>query len=326
MMKSIVVWPSICVLALAAGRTWAQAPSSDGQEVAAKVGDEPIYAGEVSRLLEKVTRRTKINPAALPALKAQTLAEVVDRRLVLAYADRTKTGASPAELDAAREKLKASLAAKGSSIEQFLKEQSMTEADLRRQVAWNVAWDKYLVKYVTDARAEGYFNSHRRELDGSEISVSHVLLRPKAGAGPEATAELIKQAQSIREEVTAGKLSFAEAAKKHSAGPSAEKEGDLGLISRHGPMVESFSRAAFGLEVGQLSEPVTTPFGVHLIRCNEIKPGKKTLGDVRKEVDEALARELLEKLAQQQREHTPVEFTGKWPHFKPGTRELAVPK
>jgi len=325
MMKSIAVWASMCVVVLPAARAPAQGPSADEQVVVAKVGDEPIYAAEVSRLLEKVSRRTKINPAALPALKAQTLAEVVDRRLVLAYADRSKTGASPAELDAAWGKLKASLAAKGSSIEQFLKEQSMTEADLRRQVAWNVTWDKYLVKYVTDARVEEYFNSHRRELDGSELSVSHILLRPKAGAGPEATAELRKQAQSIRQEISAGKLSFGEAAKKYSAGPSAEKGGDLGLISRHGPMVESFSRAAFALEVGQVSELVTTPFGVHLIRCNEIKPGKKTLGDVRKEVDEALARELLEKLAQQQRPHTPVEFTGKWPHFQPGTRELAVP-
>jgi len=326
MMKSIAAWGSICVVALVAGTAPAQVPSADGQEVVAKVGDEPIYAAEVSRLLEKVTGRTKINPAALPALKAQTLAEVVDRRLVLAYARRTKTGASPAELDAAWEKLKASLTAKGSSIEQFLKEQSMTEAELRRQVDWNITWDKYLVKYVTDARAEAYFNSHRRELDGSEVSVSHILLRAKAGAGPEATAELLKQAQAIRQEIASGKLSFAEAAKKYSAGPSAEKGGELGLISRHGPMVESFSRAAFALEIGQVSEPVTTPFGVHLIRCNEIKPGKKTLSDVRKQVDEGLARELLEKLAQQQRPHTPVEFTGKWPHFQSGTRELVTPK
>ena len=108
-------------------------------------------------------------------------------------------------------------------------------------------------------------------------------------------------------------------------GPSAQDGGRLGLIARRGAMVEAFSRAAFALEVGQLSEPVPTRFGVHLIRCDEIKPGSKTMAEVRKELEEALAHELIDKLAQLERRHTPVKFTGKGPYFKPGTRELVLP-
>jgi parvulin-like peptidyl-prolyl isomerase len=90
-------------------------------------------------------------------------------------------------------------------------------------------------------------------------------------------------------------------------------------------MDEAFSRAAFTLDVGEISDPVVTPFGVHLIRCDAIRPGTKQLADVRKELEDALARELLDRIARLEDRHTPVRFTGKSPHFKPGTRELIVP-
>jgi parvulin-like peptidyl-prolyl isomerase len=90
-------------------------------------------------------------------------------------------------------------------------------------------------------------------------------------------------------------------------------------------MDEAFSRAAFALAKGDLSPPVRSPFGVHLIRCDDVKPGSKKLADVRAEVQDALSRELLEKLAAMEREHAAVRYTAAWPHFKPGTRELAEP-
>ena len=53
--------------------------------------------------------------------------------------------------------------------------------------------------------------------------------------------------------------------------------------------------------------------------------GTKQLADVRKELEDALARELLDKIARLEQRRTPVEFTGEVPHFKPGTRELVMP-
>jgi hypothetical protein len=46
---------------------------------------------------------------------------------------------------------------------------------------------------------------------------------------------------------------------------------------------------------------------------------------VREQLEDALARELMEKLVEFEKRHTRVEFTGKWPYFEPGTRELVVP-
>ena len=99
----------------------------------------------------------------------------------------------------------------------------------------------------------------------------------------------------------------------------------MGLIPRHGVMDEAFSHAAFELDIGEVSEPVRTPFGVHLICCNKIKPGDKRLDDVRKEVEEGLSRELLDNLAREQNNFTPVMYTGKMPYLKEGTEKLVMP-
>ncbi len=312
---------SLCVVFLTGAATPEAAPSAAPDAIVAKVGDEAIRAGDVERLLKTVTQGKPVNPEALPLIQAQVLDEILSRRIVLAYARRTGAAPNDKEIDAALARLKASLSAAGQTLEERLKAQSLTEADLRRQAAWGLVWERYLAKYLTDQRVEAYWKANRRAYDGAEMAVSHILLRSET-AGPKATDELVKQAERIREQITSGRLTFADAAKKHSAGPSAKDGGRLGWIGRRGPMDEAFSRAAFALAPGQVSPPVRTRFGVHLIRCDEIKPGDRSLAEVRKEVEEALARELLEKLAALEARHTPVQFTGAMPYFKPGTREL----
>lgn len=68
----------------------------------------------------------------------------------------------------------------------------------------------------------------------------------------------------FREQIVSGKASFAELATKYSDCSSAKKGGDLGPFTR-GAMQPLFEDAAFSLKVGELSEPVRTASGVHII-------------------------------------------------------------
>jgi parvulin-like peptidyl-prolyl isomerase len=312
------------VFAVGAGCT-AMAAELDPQTVVATVGDDAIRAGEVARLVALATRGQEVHPSARPILQAQSLAELVERRLVLAYAVRTKTAASRAQIEALLTELKQKLTTQGRRWEDYLQKESLSETDLRRQIAWNLAWSKYVARYVTEPRLQAYFAAHQAEFDGRELSLSQILLRPARGDGPDKWPELVARAENIRRAITAGEISFAEAAAKYSAGPSARQGGRLGFVPRHGVMDESFSRAAFALAEGQISPPVQTPFGVHLIRCDAIRPGTRKWSDVRKPLEEALGRELLEKLAQSEQAFTRVEFTGKAPYFPLGTRKLVLP-
>jgi len=302
-----------------------RAPAQAAETVAAKVGDQTICVRDVDRLVAVTTRGQQVHPQSLPLVRAQVLEELIERRLVLAYARRMKDAPAQEEIDRSWAALTKQLAARHQSLDDYLKAQAAGEADVRRQLAWNLVWEKYTRRYITDARLETYFNAHRRQFDGSRLSVRHILLRPKDGDPSPDIGALLRRAQQIRREILAGELSFADAARKYSSGPSAADGGLLGFIPRRGVMDESFSRAAFELDAGQLSQPVRSGFGVHLILCDEIRPGTKTWSEVREELEEALARELLHKLADAERRHTAVEYTGTSPHFKPGTRELVVP-
>ncbi len=86
----------------------------------------------------------------------------------------------------------------------------------------------------------------------------------------------LEQMKEIKLEITNG-MSFEEAAKKYSKCPSSAQGGSLGSFSR-GRMVPEFEDAAFKLQVGEISEPVKTQFGYHLIQLDEKTPkGTKSL-------------------------------------------------
>jgi len=72
------------------------------------------------------------------------------------------------------------------------------------------------------------------------------------------------QALKILEELKAGG-NFSDLAKKYSTCPSGKKGGDLGQFGR-GQMVKEFEQATFAMKVGEISQPVKTQFGYHIIK------------------------------------------------------------
>ena len=87
-----------------------------------------------------------------------------------------------------------------------------------------------------------------------EVRASHVLVKTE------------DEAKKLREDINAGKISFEDAARQISLCPSGHEGGDLGFFKR-GVMVKPFEDAAFAMkEIGEVSEPVETQFGWHLIQ------------------------------------------------------------
>lgn len=103
-----------------------------------------------------------------------------------------------------------------------------------------------------------------------ERRASHILLAVPSDATPEQVEAVKKQANELRAKLAAG-ANFAELAKKHSEDPgSAAKGGDLGFAGR-GAYVPEFESALYALKKNELSEPVRTQFGFHLIKLTDVK-------------------------------------------------------
>ena len=298
--------------------------STNGRTVVARVNDQPIYKEDVDRTLEAVTKSQSINPDQLEQFQAATLAQIISQRLVFDFIKEQELLATSQEIDAQIDQIEDQLKAQKSSLAQRLRETGVSRNALRNRIGNEVSLQKLVNKYGPEERVQAYFKQHLWQFDGTELRVSHILLRPNGGGSQAEMNEIRAEAARIKSEIESGKITFADAAKKYSAGPSRTDGGDLGFIRREGPMVEAFNRAAFDLKQGQISEPVATTFGVHLITVNEVRPGGKTLDEVRNKVMPAFTQWLVDQLIEQQIKNAKIEFNENFPHYKPGTRELAA--
>lgn len=290
--------------------------------MAATVNGEMILVAEVERELKIAIGTREIDAAAKPYFQAKTLAQLIDRRVILQRLRERGEGASDAEIDLEISRLEKQLQSRDVTLAAHLAARQITEPEMRRLLEWQIGWRKYLARYLTDKNLEMYFNDHRHEFDGTRMHVAHILFKVE-GDDAASVEQAVQQAAELRRSIFNGKISFEEAAKLHSIAPTSGQGGDIGFIERHKPMHEAFSREAFDLIEDELSPPVITPFGVHLIRCIEIEPGQRMWQDARDELTTAVTVYLFNWTAESGRRQAEIRFSKALPHFEPGTEQLA---
>jgi parvulin-like peptidyl-prolyl isomerase len=286
-------------------------PAAPRLEVAA-IDGKPILAAEVERELAEAYGQRELTAEEKAPLLRLALDQVVDRRLALRRLVRMGEAASKDDVDLALDKLEKQLAAQNFTLADHLQRVGLTPDELRQTVLWRLSWQSYLSKQLTDENLHKYFVRNRRDFDGTQLKVAHILIKPP-GQDESARADAQGRAAAIRAAITGGKTTFADAAKEHSAGPSAKLGGDIGWIERRQPMPELFSAAAFALGAGEVSPPVTTTFGVHLIQVLEVKAGAKTWQDAADELKPAVTLYLFRWLAERERPTAKIQRVENWP-------------
>ncbi len=141
-----------------------------------------------------------------------------------------------------------------------------------------------------------------------QTRVRHILLRVSEVA-PE--ADVLRRLTDLRERVAKGGQDFAQLARLHSVDPSATRGGDLGWIYP-GDTVPEFERAMTKLKIGEVSEPVQSPFGWHLIQVQERRteesPMERNRFAARQALRDRKADEAYQEWLQQLRDRTYVEL------------------
>ncbi len=254
----------LAFLFVAAASAWAQAPAAD--PVVLTVGDQKITQSEFERIV-----------STLPE-QAQAQAKSADGRRQLA--------------DQLVELMVLAQQARAEKLDQVPDVKTRLEIGSDQILASAVY---HALATPGEAALRAYYDAHKSEME--QVHARHILIRFQGSPVPLRTgekdlteAEALQKCKDLRAKIAAG-AKFAEVAQAESddAG-SGQNGGDLDTFG-HGAMVPEFEKAAFALKVGEVSEPVRSQFGYHLIlvESHTTKSYEEALPDIQKALGPAAA-------------------------------------
>ncbi len=207
----------------------------------------------------------------------QGLGMIIDNMLMKQFLEKQTAPINPAEVDKHVASIEAGLKEQGKSMAEFLRDSNRTPEQLKAEIADYLRWSAFTAAKVTDADVERFYKDNKDVFDKVSVRASHIVLPIPPNASEADKSKVREKLQEIRMMLQNDpKADFAELAKQYSKDPQASPGGDVGWFPRKWVFEESFSRAAFSLQVGQISEIVETEFGYHLIKVTDRKPGEKS--------------------------------------------------
>jgi peptidyl-prolyl cis-trans isomerase C len=250
-------------------------------KVVLTIGDQRMTAGEFDQLVEALPEQARA--AARGPNKRQFAEQLVRIKILSQEARKRKIDETPAVQQ---------------QIE--LQKESLLANALFQDMTANVK--------VDEATERQYYEEHKSEYE--TVHARHILIRMKgspltqrAGKQELTEAEALVKAQDLRKKLLADG-DFAALAKVESDdATSGANGGDLGSF-KHGQMVAEFDQSAFSLPVGQVSEPVKTRFGYHLIKVEQHET--RSFDDVKADLEKKMRPELARSAVENLRRQTPV--------------------
>ncbi|MFW2339240.1 MAG: peptidylprolyl isomerase [Acidimicrobiia bacterium] len=304
--------PLLTLLALLGTGAWAQGfiPGN-----AVRVNDVEISHERFNAFYQEYRRPYGINVAGrgdhlqrLTQLRKEAMDEMIEQELVRQAAEAQGIEVSEAEIDTALAEIRESFDNPDEFNRRILSE-GFTPDSYRQHVERMIAAKKYLddirlgVATVSDEELETYYRDNEIRLTLPEqVRVRHILLTWKPMGTTDDRAAIREQMVPVLEKARAGE-DFAELAREYSDDyATAKNGGDTGLFHR-GQMAPAFEAVAFALQPGQISDPVETPFGVHIIRLEERKEARLLpLDEVREQLRDHMREERMEAAVEQETE------------------------
>lgn len=262
--------------------------------IVAVVGDEVILGSELASQIQWQVFQTEQQPrtqAELEKLQKEVIEEMVSDRLFLIAAKQdTSIQLREEEIDAALNERVASVANNFPSHDAFLaaiEAEGMTLRDLRRKFRSEVQNQLLKQRFIQRKLWEVNISRHEveqfyRQFQDSlpsqpeAVKLAHILLSVAPSSQVEDSVRA--RAEELRRRIMEG-ADFATISAQHSSMGAGAGGGDLGFVSR-GDVVDEFARAAFNLQVGDISGIVRTQYGFHIIKCEGVREDQRHLRHV----------------------------------------------
>jgi len=114
------------------------------REIAATVNDKPIYASAIDTQIELLIPNLDRKSARYQKFRRDLLAKTIDRYLALEYLHHSKIAASNDDIQLAIIRLEKRLKLKQQSLDDYLREQDISRAELKHRIDWQISWNRYL--------------------------------------------------------------------------------------------------------------------------------------------------------------------------------------
>jgi parvulin-like peptidyl-prolyl isomerase len=263
-------------------------------DAVAQVGDETITKAEFDQLLSQAKRSYSSQKRPFPKagspeyeqLKNQAVQYLVQRAEFAQKAKDLDVDISDKQIQDRLKQIKEQyFGGSQTKYEKQLKQQGLTDKQVRDDIRAQLVSEAIFKKVtgdvkVSDADVKKYYNSHQTQYGVPEQrEIAHILVKKKA------------LADQLYNQIKAG-ANFAALAKKYSQDPGSKNQGGKLTVSK-GQTVAPFDQTAFLMHVGQVSHPVKTEFGYHIIKAlGPIKPAKTTpFSQVKESIRQQLAQQ-----------------------------------
>ena len=271
----------------------------------ASIDGKPIYLGELNLILVQRLGADKLKRATVEI--QQAAAVILLRRHLAMQSLRSKAadtldGLIKKDLDA----FAADLKRRGSSLSDYARQRFADERSLSADLAWRTAWRVYLKSRMTDENLRKYFEREKTRYAGGRWNVSQVFLKLDV-SDPTSVAITTKRMQELADEIRTTdsiEVAFATAAREYSDAGSAEQGGMIGWVQNDGDLPKQVMQTIRELKVGEVSSPIRSPLGMHLLLLHEHEAGKMTFDQLtdQSQLKRDAADTLFESLVRQQKE------------------------
>lgn len=248
---------------------------------------------------KRAEQRAQLMKMALDTLIAEKLIEAEVRELGLTV--------SAAEIEEAMQDVqKQNGITDPAQFEQLLSREGYTLKTYKDFLGKQIARGRLMqMRVATKVKIEeedlkaAYAQYSKMEGEEFEVHARHILVSVDPKATPAQEAEARKKAEAIMEEARRPGMDFASLARARSEGPSKEDGGDLGFF-RRGVMVPAFEKVAFTLKPGEVSTPIRTNHGWHVLKVEERRGvGVTPYEEMRPKLEAQLRQQKTEKFVDQ---------------------------
>lgn len=251
-------------------------------KIVAKVNDEIILQSEVDEAVGLYFTQAKKVPTDQEIMEAREeyLQQMVENLLLVAEAENAEITVQSSEVNDALEQTIERMRSNFPSQEAFereLEREGLTMVELRRRYREDIR-NQLMINRLIDEKIRSQIEVSAQEVrtlyqerkdeipkSPGKITVSHILIPIEVSEAAETAAQ--NRAREVQQMAKSGQ-DFGELAQEYSEGPSASLGGELGFFGE-GDMVPEFEKTAFNMEIGDISDPVRTQFGYHIIKLND---------------------------------------------------------